>query len=133
MRWAGGSSAAHQPCLAILASTTWHAGTACSPLERPPAAARPLPTDCYLQPASGCPLQGAATTVFACTAPELEERSGEYLADCQVGRDARGYWGRRFCHPSALARDGDLARQLWEKTEEMIAAALKREQEQGPK
>ena len=28
--------------------------------------------------------QGAATTVFACVSPQLEGRSGEYLADCQV-------------------------------------------------
>ena len=28
--------------------------------------------------------QGAATTVFDCVSPQLEGRSGEYLADCQV-------------------------------------------------
>ncbi|PSC68042.1 short-chain dehydrogenase reductase SDR [Micractinium conductrix] len=68
--------------------------------------------------------QGAATTVFACVAPELEGLSGEYLADCQVGSEVPGVWGRRCCHPSALARDGQLARGLWEKTEAAIAAAL---------
>lgn len=70
--------------------------------------------------------QGASTTIFACVAPELEGRSGEYLADCQVGSQAGGLWGRRMCHPSALARDGELARGLWEKTEQIIAAALKK-------
>ncbi|KAI3425019.1 hypothetical protein D9Q98_008401 [Chlorella vulgaris] len=68
--------------------------------------------------------QGASTTVFACVAPELESRSGEYLADCQVGSDVPGIWGRRFCAPSKLARDGELARELWEQTEKMIQAAL---------
>lgn len=68
--------------------------------------------------------QGAATTVWACVAPELEGRSGAYLADCQVGAEVPGLWGRRCCAPSALATDGDLARALWDKTEELIAAAL---------
>ncbi|EFN54545.1 hypothetical protein CHLNCDRAFT_135326 [Chlorella variabilis] len=74
--------------------------------------------------------QGAATTIFGCVAPELEGHSGEYLADCQIGSTARGYWGRRFCHPSKLAQDGDLARRLWEQTDKMIGEALKREAQQ---
>ena len=68
--------------------------------------------------------QGAATTVWACVAPELEGRSGAYLADCQVGTEVPGPWGRRMCAPTPLAQDGEVARALWEKTEEMIAAAL---------
>jgi hypothetical protein len=70
------------------------------------------------------PAQGAATTIYACVAPELENRSGEYLADCAVGLEVRGLWGRRFCHPSALARDAQLARRLWDSTEAAIAAAI---------
>jgi hypothetical protein len=71
-------------------------------------------------------LQGAATTVFACVAPELERHNGAYLADCQVGDTVRGPWGR-FCRPSKLATDDELARGLWEATEAAIAAALQKE------
>lgn len=67
--------------------------------------------------------QGAATTVWACVAPELEARSGAYLADCQVAAEVPGRWGRRTCAPTPLATDAALARALWEKTEELIAAA----------
>ena len=69
-------------------------------------------------------MQGAATTIFACTDPELEAHSGAYLADCQVGATAGGFWGRRMCHPSKLATDAELAKQLWVKTEELIQEAL---------
>lgn len=55
--------------------------------------------------------QGAATTVWAATAPELAGRSGAYLADCQVAE------------PNRQAQDADMARALWDKTEELIAAA----------
>ena len=68
--------------------------------------------------------QGAATTIFACTAPELEAHSGAYLADCQVGATAGGFWGRRMCRPSKLATDAELAKQLWVKTEVLIQEAL---------
>jgi hypothetical protein len=56
-------------------------------------------------------VQGAATTVWAATAPELAGQSGAYLADCQVAE------------PNRLAQDADMARALWDKTEELIAAA----------
>ena len=39
--------------------------------------------------------QGAATTVYAATAPELEGRGGVYLEDCHVADDpgtARALW-----------------------------------------
>ncbi|GAB4821955.1 hypothetical protein N2152v2_009001 [Parachlorella kessleri] len=58
--------------------------------------------------------QGAATTVYAATAPELETQSGAYLSDCRV------------VAPSKAAQDADLAKRLWAKTEELIQAALKR-------
>lgn len=57
-------------------------------------------------------------------APELQGRSGAYLADCQVGAEAPGIWGRRVCAPTPLATDAQLATALWAKTEELIAAAL---------
>lgn len=54
---------------------------------------------------------GAATTVWAATAPELEQRGGSYLEDCQVARmhddpsDLDGVMG--------YAVDPDSARRLW--------------------
>lgn len=63
--------------------------------------------------------QGAATTVYACLAPELEGyRGGAYLADCKV------------CAPSDKAMDVKLAEKLWEVTERDIAAAMQ-PQERG--
>ncbi|KAI7837673.1 hypothetical protein COHA_008534 [Chlorella ohadii] len=56
--------------------------------------------------------QGAATSVFAATAAELEGQSGAYLADCKVAT------------PSKAAQDGEAARALWVKTEELLGAAL---------
>lgn len=58
--------------------------------------------------------QGAATTVYAATSPELEAYSGAYLADCKVKA------------PSRAAQDAELAKRLWDKTEELISAALVR-------
>ena len=61
---------------------------------------------------------GAATSVFAATAPELEGRGGLYLEDCQVAavNDA----------PDALdgvksyALDPDNAERLWEVSETLV-------------
>ena len=55
---------------------------------------------------------GAATTVWAATAPELAESGGRYLADCEVSGDH-----------AAWAVDGAAARRLWEMSERMIAEA----------
>lgn len=52
--------------------------------------------------------QGAATTIYAATAPELE--SGAYLVDCNVAR------------PSRHGRDDDAASKLWEISERVIAS-----------
>lgn len=52
---------------------------------------------------------GAATSVWAATAPELADRGGVYLADCQVSQDAA---------PWAL--DPDSARRLWSLTEDLV-------------
>ena len=53
--------------------------------------------------------QGAATSVWAATAPELEGRGGGYLADCSEAT-----------HPSAWAIDPVAARRLWTMSEELV-------------
>ena len=53
--------------------------------------------------------QGAATTVYAATAAELDARGGTYLSDCQV-TDEHAPW----------ARDPDSAVRLWTLTEDLI-------------
>lgn len=56
--------------------------------------------------------QGAATSVYAATAPELEGQSGAYLADCKVAASSK------------LAQEAELAKGLWAKSEELVEAAL---------
>jgi NAD(P)-dependent dehydrogenase (short-subunit alcohol dehydrogenase family) len=51
--------------------------------------------------------QGAATQCLVATRPELSGVSGEYFSDCQVAK----------C--SDLAMNAELARRLWEKSEEL--------------
>jgi hypothetical protein len=46
-------------------------------------------------------MQGAATSVWAATAAELDDLSGAYLADCHVEL------------PHAMALDPQVAEQLW--------------------
>jgi NAD(P)-dependent dehydrogenase (short-subunit alcohol dehydrogenase family) len=53
--------------------------------------------------------QGAATTVWAATAPELESQGGTYLADCQV-TDEHAPW----------ARDPESAARLWALSETLV-------------
>lgn len=57
-------------------------------------------------------MQGAATTVYAATAPELDSHSGAYLKDCKLA------------NPSSQAQDPELAKMTWEKTEELIQNIL---------
>lgn len=52
--------------------------------------------------------QGAATTVWAATAPELADRSGAYLADCGI------------VQPSAEAQDDALADRVWTRSAELV-------------
>ena len=64
--------------------------------------------------------QGAATSVWAATAPELDAHGGAYLEDCRVAErndipDARG-------GIKSYAIDPDRAAALWSKSEEWIAA-----------
>jgi NAD(P)-dependent dehydrogenase (short-subunit alcohol dehydrogenase family) len=53
--------------------------------------------------------QGAATSVWAATAPELDTQGGTYLADAEV-TDQHAPW----------ARDPESARRLWALSEEMV-------------
>jgi NAD(P)-dependent dehydrogenase (short-subunit alcohol dehydrogenase family) len=53
--------------------------------------------------------QGAATTVWAATTPELDTHGGTYLADCQV-TDQHAPW----------ARDPGGAKRLWALSEELV-------------
>lgn len=57
--------------------------------------------------------QGAATTVYACVAPDLTGlRAGAYLSDCKVAL------------PSAMGRSQDNWEKLWSVTQDEIQAAL---------
>jgi NAD(P)-dependent dehydrogenase (short-subunit alcohol dehydrogenase family) len=64
------------------------------------------------------PEQGAATSVWGATAPELEGKGGLYLDDCQIASvrksedDPSGY--------EAYARDAAAARRLWTVSEEHV-------------
>jgi WW domain-containing oxidoreductase len=52
--------------------------------------------------------QGAATEVYAATHPQLAQVSGEFLADCNIAQ------------PRADANDPELARKLWEVSEQIV-------------
>ena len=56
-------------------------------------------------------VQGAATSVYCATAPEVEENAGGYFADCAPKK------------PSREAQDPAVARRLWDVTRELIDAA----------
>ena len=58
-------------------------------------------------------LQGAATAVYAATAPELDGKSGAYLQDCSVSKS------------TAKGADAELASKLWNVTEEQLTEARK--------
>jgi NAD(P)-dependent dehydrogenase (short-subunit alcohol dehydrogenase family) len=55
--------------------------------------------------------QGAATSIYAATAPELEGQSGAYLADCAVVSASRA------------GRDEVLAAKVWTLSESLVATA----------
>ena len=68
------------------------------------------------------PEQGAATSVWAATAPELEGRGGLYLDDCQIASvrtspdDPGGY--------EAYARDAEAAKRLWTVSEQHVGQSF---------
>jgi NAD(P)-dependent dehydrogenase (short-subunit alcohol dehydrogenase family) len=65
--------------------------------------------------------QGAATTVYAATATELDEHGGAYLEDCAVAVANPDPESRGGIKPYAI--DPARAAALWDRTEEWIAAA----------
>ena len=56
-------------------------------------------------------MQGAATAVYAATAPELNGKSGAYLQDCKMSK------------ATAKGQDSELASRLWNVTEQQLAEA----------
>jgi NAD(P)-dependent dehydrogenase (short-subunit alcohol dehydrogenase family) len=63
-----------------------------------------------LRPFTKTIAQGAATTVYCATAPELSRRGGGYYRDC------------REVSATREARDQTVAKRLWEDTEAMLAS-----------
>ena len=65
---------------------------------------------------------GAATSVYAATAPEMQGRGGVYLEDCHVAGiddDPEATGGVR-----SYALDPEAARRLWTISEEMVGQPL---------
>ena len=65
------------------------------------------------------PEQGASTSVWAATAPELEGRGGRYLEDCNEGLPAEP--GNRVSGYLPHIMDGEAAQRLWRVSQEMLA------------
>jgi NAD(P)-dependent dehydrogenase (short-subunit alcohol dehydrogenase family) len=65
---------------------------------------------------------GAATQVWAATAPELAHHGGAYLADCQVGV-VGGSLNANGVEPHA--RDPESAVRLWELSEKLVGVGLR--------
>jgi NAD(P)-dependent dehydrogenase (short-subunit alcohol dehydrogenase family) len=75
----------------------------------------------YLPPGFKTPEQGAATTVWAATAPELQGHGGLYLEDCnEAVPSPEGE--RRFGYVPHV-RDREAAAKLWTVSEAMLAQA----------
>jgi NAD(P)-dependent dehydrogenase (short-subunit alcohol dehydrogenase family) len=66
---------------------------------------------------------GAATSVWAATAPELEGRGGLYLEDCHIGEERSGAEGESTGYES-WALDAAGAKQLWEVTEQLLGESF---------
>jgi NAD(P)-dependent dehydrogenase (short-subunit alcohol dehydrogenase family) len=62
--------------------------------------------------------QGAATSVWAATSPQLEGRGGLYLEDCQIGEPEQA--GNPDGGYSDYLLDAELAQQLWLLSEELL-------------
>jgi NAD(P)-dependent dehydrogenase (short-subunit alcohol dehydrogenase family) len=67
------------------------------------------------------PPQGASTSVWAATAPELKGHGGLYLEDCRQGVPAEA--GNRLSGYSPHIADAEAAQRLWAVSEAMLAAA----------
>ena len=61
--------------------------------------------------------QGAATSVWAASSPELEGRGGLYLEDCHIAEPATED-SSGGVHDYAL--DSDAAQRLWELSEQLV-------------
>ena len=66
-------------------------------------------------------LQGAATSVWAATAPELEGHGGSYLEDCHVAEVSEDESRNDGVRPYAL--DPVRAEALWELSERLVGPA----------
>jgi hypothetical protein len=64
--------------------------------------------------------QGAATSIWAAVAPELEGMGGRYLEDCTIAKPWSDDTTMSGVKPYAL--DPDNAERLWSISEELIAA-----------
>jgi len=64
---------------------------------------------------------GAATQVWAATAPELAEYGGMYLADCQLGIEGADVGGRGF---EPYIRNTESAARLWTLSEEWVGQSF---------
>ena len=61
---------------------------------------------------------GAATSVYAATAPELEGKGGSYLFDCRIAEVNADPEEIDVVRPYAV--DADLAKQLWAVSEKLL-------------
>ena len=66
------------------------------------------------------PEQGAATQVWAATAPELAGRGGLYLEDCRIAGPSKDLNAQQGYAPWALDTEG--AARLWPMSEQMVGA-----------
>ncbi|ARN75653.1 SDR family NAD(P)-dependent oxidoreductase [Oceanicoccus sagamiensis] len=62
--------------------------------------------------------QGAATSVWAATSPELEGKGGLYLEDCQIG-EALGHTNPLVGYCDYIM-DAEAGKNLWQQTEQLI-------------
>jgi hypothetical protein len=61
---------------------------------------------------------GAATSIWACTSPELEGRGGLYLEDCHIAEPV--HEGNPAGGVAAHAQDRAAANRLWELSEQLV-------------
>jgi retinol dehydrogenase-12 len=72
-----------------------------------------------IRPVFISPRAGAGATVYAATAPGIEDRSGGYFKRAVLGN----YGPLREGTPAASARDPEAARRLWEISETLVGGA----------
>lgn len=68
----------------------------------------PKPLEWIIKALTKSPEEGAQTTIYLASSPEVEGVSGKYFDNKQQK------------HPSRLAQDDELARQLWEASEQLV-------------